>query len=609
VTIRDPKGRTSHTVATRALGFALAFVAFALYSWRSSLSPFLLDSAELAAASFGLGIAHPPGESLALLLGRLFCTLPMASVTLRVSLGQSVCGAAAVGLVYALAFEACNALMPSLRPSPRLRAPLCAAAALVFAVSPGAVDVASRPEVYALATLLALAALWCAQAANKTNDARWAVAAAFALGLGLANHPLIAGTAGMGAVVACVPLLIHANDLRQRLRLVGSAVAALLAGASVLSYVPARAYALLGHPDANTIVWGDARTVSGLWWILSARTFANKNELVQRSADPLSLPFMFIQELGIPTVCLALLGVYALVRFTSSGRLEALLLFFCGAGATLSALAGGLDPHNPDVRGYLACAFAMATVFAGVGACAVAARLSTLRSQVLIAMSFALALLLTPLWALATDDVFRSGQRQLRAAETAITQSLFAIPPRAVLATAHFETAFLVAYQRLVQVQRPDLTWVHFGWAGTPGYSNRMLALSPQLAPLFADHRTRSEITSAAIETMNVPIALESSVPVSGEFGQALSYAGGLWHWPPQTPEAEPTGLQPFMFEEAEQQSQVRGFLGRRVFQDARLACRVKSPLARGFVEKVQRLLPGDEVTKQLPAWCAAQGR
>gem|GEM_PF-1370444 len=608
MTNREPKGRTSHNAATRTLGFAISFAAFVFYSWRSSLSPYLLDSAELAAASFGLGVAHPPGEALALLWGRLFSILPLGSVNFRVSLGQSVCGAAVVATVYALSFEACDYLGPTLRPSRRLRAFLCACGAMVFGLSPGAADVASRPEVYALATVLALAALWCAQTANTSDDARWAVGAAFLLGLGLANHPLIAGTAGLGAVVACIPLLVRARWWLDRLALVFAAVAAMLAGASVLAYVPARAFALLRHPDPYSILWGDARTVSGLWWVLSARTFADKNSIVQGSADPLSLPFMFAQEVGIAALCFAALGLYMLVRSSAAGRFRTLTLFCCGGGAVLSALAGGLDPHNPDVRGYLACAFAVATIFASVGVGAFAARMSQVAASAAISVTVAVALLATPLWAFATDPNVRMGLRDVRSPETSITQALFATPPRAVLATAHFETAFLLSYQRMVQAQRPDLTWVHFGWERSPGYAKRMLSLAPFVEPLFLEHRAGTAMTTTAVETLEMPLAVESSVLLSHELAQALSYSGSLWHWPPQTPEAEPTGLQPFMYAEAEQFRQVRGFLGWRVFQDARLACLTKNALVPGFIEKVQRLLPGDNVSKQLPMWCAAQG-
>lgn len=604
----EAQGQYPHTAGTRWLGLLVGLVTFCFYVWRCSPSPYLLDSAELAAASFGLGVAHPPGEALALLWGRAFCLLPLGSVALRVGVGQAVCGSVAVVLLYVFAYRACDFLISPLRPSRGLRAVVCASGALAFGFSPGAAEVSSRPEVYALASALALLALWCAHTAWVKGDARWAVAAAFALGLGLANHPLIAGTAGLGAVAACVPLLLAARGARDRFGLMVAAVAGLLAGASVLLYGPARAYAVFGNLDPHTILWGDARTLSGWWWLLSARTFAEKASLVHGTADASSLPFLFVQELGIPMVCISLVGLYALARFTSAGRLTALVLFCCGAGAALSAVIGGLDPHNPDVRGYLGCAFAATAVFGSVGVCAFAARVQKVRARLPVGSVLTLALTATPLWALATDTSSRNGIRNVRSAEAAMTHALFTTPPRTVFATAHFETAFLLGYQRLVQAQRPDVTWMHTGWANSPGYAKRLLAIEPALKPLFMSLADERGFTTNAIDTLAEPLAVESSVALAPDLARALSYAGSLWHWPPQTPQLDPTGVTPSMFAEAEQHREVRAFLGWRIFQDARLGCRTHHPVVPDLIAKLQRLMPGDAVVEKLPAWCAAQG-
>ena len=62
----------------------VALLAFAVYVLTAAPAPYLLDSAELAAASFGLGVAHPPGEPVALLWGKLFTLLPLGSVAFKV---------------------------------------------------------------------------------------------------------------------------------------------------------------------------------------------------------------------------------------------------------------------------------------------------------------------------------------------------------------------------------------------------------------------------------------------------------------------------------------------------------------------------------------------
>ncbi|MDX2018684.1 MAG: DUF2723 domain-containing protein [Deltaproteobacteria bacterium] len=596
VSFSDSEVQARESLAPARLGAALAVVAFTVYMWRGSLAPYLLDSAELAAASFGLGVAHPPGEGLALLWGRLFSFLPLGTVALRVSLGQSVCGALAVALLYFTTFAACQFLPSLLQPQRRVRAAVCAACALAFAFSPGAADVCSRPEVYALATLLALATLVCAQQAAFVGDARWAVGAAFLLGLSMANHPLIAGTAGVGALAACVPLLPRAYRTRERVALVVAAVVAFACGALFLLYVPVRTAALFADP--NAVLWGDARTWRGWWWVLSARTFAEKSAIVHGSADPSSLPFLFVEELGIAAACLGFAGAYSLARFSRAGRFFALTTALSAAGAIASALVGGLDPHNPDVRGYLGSAFALWSLFAGVGACALATRVG--RLQTAVAALLGMGVVAPHFIALAADASFRDGVRAIRSPERLITEAAFSLPPRTVLTTGHFETAFLLAYNRAVQGQRPDVQWFHAGWANAPGYAERIARFAPALSPLVAGHGV---ITSQSVEALSEPFATEASVPLSPELPAGLTYGEQLWHWPPlarlhaDLPVASTTPLNP----------QVKGFIAWRLFQDARLACKAQSSLAPSFVAQVQSLLPDDAVTAALPTWCAQQ--
>ncbi|MGZ3442447.1 MAG: protein O-mannosyl-transferase family, partial [Polyangia bacterium] len=54
-----------------------------------------LDSSELAAAAWGLGVAHPPGHPLPSLLGRACTLVPLGSIAFRVGLASALAGAAA----------------------------------------------------------------------------------------------------------------------------------------------------------------------------------------------------------------------------------------------------------------------------------------------------------------------------------------------------------------------------------------------------------------------------------------------------------------------------------------------------------------------------------
>ncbi|HEY0713967.1 MAG TPA: DUF2723 domain-containing protein, partial [Polyangia bacterium] len=239
---------------------AVGLVAFAFYVATVAPAPYLLDSAELAAASFGLGIAHPPGEPLALLLGRLFTLFPLGSVAFRVGLLQACAGAIAAALTHRLAGKLIAALDPAEVLGRWGRQALSATAGLGFALAPGALISANRPEVYALGAALALAAVCLAHAAdtpaldgNRDQDAeadpRPLLLAAMLVGAGLGNHPLIAGLAGVGAVAFGVVVWLRCPGARLRLGL--AAIAAFVVGALVLLYLPARGFALAAAGNAD----------------------------------------------------------------------------------------------------------------------------------------------------------------------------------------------------------------------------------------------------------------------------------------------------------------------------------------------------------------------
>jgi len=61
------------------------------------------DSGEFLAAAARLGVAHPPGYPLLVLLGHAFSWLPTGPLPFRINVLAAVCGAATVGLVCATA--------------------------------------------------------------------------------------------------------------------------------------------------------------------------------------------------------------------------------------------------------------------------------------------------------------------------------------------------------------------------------------------------------------------------------------------------------------------------------------------------------------------------
>ncbi|MCH9682677.1 MAG: DUF2723 domain-containing protein [Deltaproteobacteria bacterium] len=79
-----------------------AWLAFVYLALGASSAHYWLDSGEIGAAGFDLGVAHPPGAPGLVLVLRLAELVPLGSLGFRMALWSCVFGAAAVGLVVAV---------------------------------------------------------------------------------------------------------------------------------------------------------------------------------------------------------------------------------------------------------------------------------------------------------------------------------------------------------------------------------------------------------------------------------------------------------------------------------------------------------------------------
>jgi hypothetical protein len=157
------------------------------------------DSGELAAAVHVMGIPHPPGYPLYVLLGKLFSVLmPMGKPALRLNVFSAVCSSAAVALLCltlcALGFDKW----------------LAAGVALTFAFSASLWSQSGIARVYALGALVSsLTTFFYVTWQVNPDQTAWLLGAAFVIGLGLANHPVVG--AHLPAVV--VAALLHKPEL------------------------------------------------------------------------------------------------------------------------------------------------------------------------------------------------------------------------------------------------------------------------------------------------------------------------------------------------------------------------------------------------------------
>jgi len=72
------------------LGILLIFLGFLTYLTTISPTIALRDSPELVACAYNLTVAHAPGHSLYLLLGKLFSFIPFGSLAWRLNLLSAI---------------------------------------------------------------------------------------------------------------------------------------------------------------------------------------------------------------------------------------------------------------------------------------------------------------------------------------------------------------------------------------------------------------------------------------------------------------------------------------------------------------------------------------
>src|SRR5262245_60054533 len=186
--------------STRGAAWIAALAA--LWAYALTLSPTVAwvnegeDSGDLLVASATLGIPHPTGYPLFVLLGRVAGFLPLGSLAFRINLVAAVAGAVSVYFIARYVLEVAP------RAASAGAALAAAGAALTYAFSRGAWSQSVLAEVYSLNAAFLAAILWALARAERTGSARHLALAAYLLGLGLTNHLLLIAVIPAVALVA-----------------------------------------------------------------------------------------------------------------------------------------------------------------------------------------------------------------------------------------------------------------------------------------------------------------------------------------------------------------------------------------------------------------------
>ncbi|MBA2292936.1 MAG: DUF2723 domain-containing protein [Gemmatimonadales bacterium] len=168
------------------------------------------DAGEFIAAAHGLGIPHPPGTPLFILLAHVWGLLiPFGEYAFRLNLLSAVCGAIAAGCWFLVAHSVMERRMASLGDPVERVLPLGAGAAAASFTAFGFTmwQNAVETEVYAVATLTIAIAAWLTirwrEARETSRGARLLLMVLYLGGISIGNH-LLALLVGPAIVVALV---------------------------------------------------------------------------------------------------------------------------------------------------------------------------------------------------------------------------------------------------------------------------------------------------------------------------------------------------------------------------------------------------------------------
>jgi hypothetical protein len=324
------------------LPIILALDTFALYL--RTLSPTIgqADSFEFQVVAYTLGVAHPTGYPLYILLGKLFTFLPIGDVAYRVNLTSPVCASLAATFLYLF-----------VRRLTRSRwAALCAA--LTSAMARTLWSQAVIAEVYTLNALFVALALYLLLRWRDGHTASLPLLA-FVLGLSLTNHLTTV------LLIPAVLLFVIWTEpgILRRGRLWLALAGLFLLGLAVYLYIPLRWPALhqgrLMRLD-EFVAWITGQQFSGaLRWDAWLRDAGRYGILARLS----------LGQYGVAGLILGLMGlVWLLIRHPREG--------FMLLAAYVAYSFYGLNYYVPDVSVFLIPAQTVHAVWIGVGAWALA---------------------------------------------------------------------------------------------------------------------------------------------------------------------------------------------------------------------------------------------
>jgi len=326
----------------RILVLATLLIPFAVYMTTLTPTVSFFDSGELISGAATLGISHPPGYPLYILLGHAFSYIPLGNIAFRINTASAFFGALAVTVLYLITLNVMKRLFPEEKEQLFLRM-AALSSSLMFAFSLNQWGQTNMSEVYALNTfivgLLILTALvWHDYARKRGSDAgkgnaRLFYFFAFIFGLGFGDHHTILVVVPVGFFVILATRWQCLFDIKKLFL----CLAFFTLGFSVYLYMPVRATTDL------IMNWGNPETWKQFRWMFFREGYPKGQ--VYRDWSLFWEQLQTINLLYEYTIAGFAVAITGLLRFFRRGWLFALISF-----TVLGVLSVGLIIYSSAPR-------------------------------------------------------------------------------------------------------------------------------------------------------------------------------------------------------------------------------------------------------------------
>lgn len=463
------------------VGLVILAAAAALYAYTVAPSVMPGDYAEFQMSAAILGIPHPTGYPLYIMLGKLFTLLPFGDVAYRVNLSSAIYMAGAAAMLYAITLRLARYMRGRAYPW------AAAVGAIFFALAPTVWSMALVARSYALNALLVTSVVFSLISWRKTGRAYWFYLSCLFIGLSIVHHGttyLLLPAYGLYMLLVEYERRKTGEDLRPWGRRVRG-VLSFLAGYSPILFL---VYRFVGGAP---YYWGNPQTWKDFFNLLGGGPFQNQVMAFGWGAqlDRIGFGIRQLSDQYTPLgIAAGLLGLALLWRYL---RAEAGLL-------SLMMVCNFFFAMNYSLVGYLYFipTYLIWGVFIGVAAawlCAMAVGLLRERTRLALAGTAAVTLIVAlALGANALQlrypNISLRGQTEVRDHALALLQQA----PQGASLYMDWEDISVLRFYRMVYGMRPDIT-MHTGdpadWAkwvycditnGIPAYVGKFAGAEPE---------------------------------------------------------------------------------------------------------------------------------